>query len=713
MLKKIVFTFLLVCLLAFPGSAWEQTFENHPNDIDSDYFSISGAGAVESYSNGFALRCNTGTTYINIDAAYINEYLGFTIYSKDGSGICRTGLILYNEDNEVLFSDTDFCAFDIGWTPARIEFIETESGLGIESYRYGVLDQSTSYTMTGEVDHMQIVINPTSSRSVWVDDVSSVRGVIDCDYELPETATYQYFKLGFPTISSSTWYAVVTNPNNDVVHVTANLTAPTAYNSANTCYITQQIPRTNCTEGGTYNIRLYRHDITLNKNYFYGERYFYYNLPSSDHLELNTSSVLAGGQVRIYSYIGSYAPGYFVTFRTSPTKGDPTTVRHDITGTTGQEVNDIYYATIPADAITGNTIIYLVDPSGNVADYAILDITETYSTIPKVSLDKNVYEANDTVKISYSGAPSNALLNLQLRSGNTGVSSYVWQVTGSGSKTYTLGSVAADNMILTLKENGGSTLVSDSASILTGTFYLSGRVYDAVSGAAVEGANVLVGGNSDLTNTDGDYGLNTTAGRNSVTITCSGYEIYYGYVPVYDIFSTKNFWIVPTSTYSGNSVYGVVTSSGIGVPLKGVRVVLSNSTDSFTEYTDERGYFAIEGIDNGTYNIRVSLSNYDTQQKSITVSGNTYQSFRLVAEDDYEEEGSDPDPDSGSIEDEVDDTDYTKQKYGAYGRHAFDFNGDAKVSADEWKYAFEHLIVVIGCLCFMGFLMIVGRAGRR
>lgn len=87
-----------------------------------------------------------------------------------------------------------------------------------------------------------------------------------------------------------------------------------------------------------------------------------------------------------------------------------------------------------------------------------------------------------------------------------------------------------------------------------------------------------------------------------------------------------------SSAYAhGNLIEGTVRDSLSDERLVGASIFLNNGQS--VVYTDARGNFRFDGLEDGTYTIKISFVGYKTLQKTISVSGNeiTRITFKLVA----------------------------------------------------------------------------------
>jgi len=94
--------------------------------------------------------------------------------------------------------------------------------------------------------------------------------------------------------------------------------------------------------------------------------------------------------------------------------------------------------TIPDDAPSGEWGVYLQDTDCSKTKYI------TVLTVCNVSTDKDEYYLGDTVTINYTNAPPNS--NLSIYPSRSGKGGNTWDVSGSGTKTYTIPDDASTGM---------------------------------------------------------------------------------------------------------------------------------------------------------------------------------------------------------------------------------------------------------------------------
>jgi hypothetical protein len=701
-LKKIIFSLLLLCLLALPASAWQESFEGHSDDMslsESD-FNINDF-AVASNDHGYTILKSVGSTAqtIIINQPF-NNYLAYDIkyYTSSSNYACYMKVTFTNSsgDNSVynLVSDLDTLGLNYN---KRVELIENPGGTAFDLYIDGVFKNSFPYLNEGSVDGTgNITIEFKTSAStktdyIWLDNFvgGSDYSIIGCDNEFTTLDSYQYYNFGFPIPVDAYMFCRVYAPNGTILQ-TENVSLATEYS----------IQKSLITEGGTYSIKLFQHDNLSGTNYFFASRNFIFDQPSGKSIILNKEQYSPSDQMEIFTYMPTYSSGHKVTISYKTPSGY-TSYTYDVTSA---EYTKNWV--LPATAQWGSFFAYFRDANDNVVAYDNFEVTAPLGTT-SLYLDKSTYENNDTVKISYKYLPDDSDISLQLKSGSTNVYTESWRdLSGSGVITFNISGRAADSIyVKAVKPVAGGTntiLKEATAKILSGNGFISGKIYDGSTNTPLSGATISIGGSETISDALGYYEMTTLMGTQPVHITCDGYKEYTGNVRIIYLSNNLNFYLVPE--IAGNTLYGTVTDYYTGEPLNNTYIQIKNGSNVYGMLTHRTtGYYLFdqEGLE-GTWDVTVTKTGYDTYTKSKIIENNTYLAIKLV-----------PVGGASDIPEDVDEINYTKKKYGAYGRHAFDFDGDGKVSGEEWRYAFEHLIVLLGCLLFMGFISIVGRAGRR
>lgn len=632
-MKKIIFSLLLLCLLAVPGSAWVMTGWDHPDDTDmSEHLVIVDAGATVAIYEGhesyyFPTVPKTTLKKFAMDKP-IDDYLGFTWQTTASTFVNNRDfyvtIAMYN-DTGVKVLDTlgsgDFVTFQHPVSvPVRVEIEENGYGTGWDLYINGVLKDSDAYLVSepGEIEKVEFgFYSQYSGGNMLIYDLSTTPGVVGCDDTIEYSDTEQKYTCGFPIITGSTWYAKCYNPDGEII-----------YNNSQDNFSQHSISKDLINESGTYTIRLFQ-KTALGNEFFYASRYFVYDVPSGNSITLDKSEYIPGNQMQIFSYIPSFTSGYkvSVSYRTSD---GLTAYTYDVLSTDYTK-----FWTIPSNAQGGSYFAYLRDPSDNVVEYASFDILAPLGTTD-LYLDKSTYENNDTVKITYKYLPDDCRIDVYLLSGSTKIYTTNWlDVSGSGVKTFNIGGRAADSLYVKVTRGDifeGTILKDVSAKILSGEYFISGKIYDSSTNTPISGATIYIGGSETTSNALGYYEMTVLAGTQPVSIVCDGYNQYTGNVQVYSLSTSQNFYLVKTITTGSNTLYGTVTDYYTGAPLNSTYIQIKNGSTVYSMLTHSKTgnyLFDQEGL-SGSWDVTVTKTGYDTHTRTVTIDGDTYQSIKLV-----------------------------------------------------------------------------------
>ncbi|MDQ1254041.1 MAG: hypothetical protein QG646_3255 [Euryarchaeota archaeon] len=695
MLKKVIFSLLLICLLALPGSAWEMTFEDHSNDVIRNsqigtMFSGYSSSSLSTTIEGNSMLAVGGNSNVNITGDW-DDYFAFTYTSSSSQTVWAT-VTLKDENGTTLCTTGAMYAPCASGSYKRVEIVKSSVGViayvnGVQFYSGSVADKEVAYTV--------VQFTQGGTTNGLLDDFTTDYYSIGVESSFtPEDGT-EFVTYGVPIPSSYNTWLRLCAPNGTILY-TWNLTGSGAgyltWNSDN-----------NLSSAGTYAFRLVGKDTIYptSQNFTLETKTFTYIVPSANSIETDKAAYNIGDKIYMYLHVAPYSSGYKVHL----TANGNLLKSFDVTA----EDNTFTY-TIPSNIGTNYLFAYLVNPEGDIDDSVQVKINGMEST-PYLEINKDVYSNNETIYVYYYHMPIGTKLTATFYSGsNTVRSSTVTLNDVVSYSTFTIGGSSADYVLIEAYDPDTDEVYdSVSATILKGTYRISGKVYNAESGTPISGATVLSEGFSATTNSLGEYSGSTFPGDNTISVSATGYEDLHVATYVNSVNFVQNFYLVPLYVSdSGSSLYGSVTDYYTGDPVANARLLLRNGTTSYTKYSDSRGYYYFDNAALvGDWTISVTADDYDNYQRTVTISGDTYLGIRLVPE------GGIPDAEEVEPQPEVDYTNYSAQPYGAMGRHPFDFNGDGDASADEWKYAFERLIILVGCLCFMGFLGIVGRAGRR
>ncbi len=712
MLEKIVFCLLVLMALTVPVSAWEETFEGHENDIPISDLTVSG-GSIGAWDHGSAYTFSGQNQNVSLTIPRVYDgYLAYTVQSRNANTYATTYFFieLLNANNSVYCSGSFYDRYDNTYDSSRHRIELIQSGNVITAYKDGTASVFSTINNPGSANAAKIRIRMTTDSDTnlagaYIDDISSTPTVVGCDSSISLTDNSQYYKIGKPNPSACYWFTRLYGPTGALI-IQSNVTDLNE----------KSIAHSSLTDGqGTYVLRLYQHDNLSGSNYYYSSRSFIYGSSGTVNydgtIELDDTEYNPGDIINIWTHLDSYSAGYRVNTRISTSAG------FQEFGYSIKGEDQHGSITIPSNALqSGNAFIYIIDPYGDVAGYA------TYSIIvgaggPQLAFDKSTYDRSDKAYLSYKNAPTGSEITVKFRSGESVIDEVEYDASGvNGFITINLSEfTSADGLLAEMGDYNGVLQAQDSANIIAGYYLLKGRVYDSITGAALPGADITLAGNTSKTDSQGNYEITALAGRNEFIVSKDGYLSLQGSVSVYDLIAEHNFFITPITTIDGVGIYGTVSSYRTDSVLPGASVVITNNDNgtSYSTITNSRGYYEINHEDlAGNCTVRISKANYDTATQNLLLDAMTFVNFRLNAVAGYEEiDLSSSTGGSGEVL-TAEEREY-REKYGEMGQHPFDFNSDGGVSGDEWRYAVEHLVVIIGCLVFMGFMAIVGRGGRR
>ena len=162
-----------------------------------------------------------------------------------------------------------------------------------------------------------------------------------------------------------------------------------------------------------------------------------------------------------------------------------------------------------------------------------------------------------------------------------------------------------------------SPLPSPTPTATPGTATIAGQVTDSQTRLAIVAATLSVspGGQSVLTDFNGNFSVNVRTGTYTVTAKASGYSSGSQTVTVNGGQKTNLVFRLVGVTASG-SLNGSVTDSLSGNPTVGATVTLS---DGMVRVTDLNGSFSYAIVLTGSYTLTVSAVGYVTQSQIVTV----------------------------------------------------------------------------------------------
>jgi hypothetical protein len=147
---------------------------------------------------------------------------------------------------------------------------------------------------------------------------------------------------------------------------------------------------------------------------------------------------------------------------------------------------------------------------------------------------------------------------------------------------------------------------------------IGGQVLDSQTLRPIAAATVALspGGNSALTDANGNFTIGVNAGTYTVTASAPSYNSASQNVTVaVGKKATISFRLVSVAAFG--SLTGRVVDSASRAPIAGATVTLS---DGLIRTTDWSGNFSFAIVLNGTYSVTVSALGYVTQTKSVTIT---------------------------------------------------------------------------------------------
>ena len=167
-------------------------------------------------------------------------------------------------------------------------------------------------------------------------------------------------------------------------------------------------------------------------------------------------------------------------------------------------------------------------------------------------------------------------------------------------------------------------------------YIISGTVFDADTGAIIEGALVSASGVTTTSSTStvtGKFQLYLSEGIYTITTSKSGYQnnVQSDLLIDHDV-TWAQIHLVPIGTGNG-TLYGNVNDANTGYAILDVHVIITNATDRIDAYTSSGGYYEATGLaQSSTYTVRALKTGYYTYNGSVTTeaSGATHKSFEMV-----------------------------------------------------------------------------------
>jgi len=616
---KIILSLLLLCLFAAPGSAWELGFEEHPDDE----FSVHGADVcmLSSFnlaSSGTNSRIYySGTTSTPSFTAKIHlpveDYLAFSVTTAAGNTANTVSVSFFNGTIQV-GSCTIYSIYSSITTSKRITITK-----GTGSTWYYLLDGAGGGTFSIP-DGEQI-----TSFMVSVSNGANTQKT----YTLDDFSTDDTFQLGFDSPSATGSQLTVTSGTHPMAGFEFSRTFEDSdgniISSSSLSSTTGSSSITLPTTSGEYTMRIRGIDTTNpnSPNYIlYSKSLLIEGTDAIDtRLELNKELYNPGETVRIFSHVSPYSAGYSIKIKYA----DSLYKNFDIT-------TEDQYTTwvLPSDTLN-YIFVYLLNPSGNIVQFAQFEVFGSTPT-PKMTIDKTSYYNSESIKVSYQNMrPGVKLSATYYNAGQKLDTSTIILNDLNGIEFFSIGGRSADSVIINAL---GTTelYASETAKILYGNYYVSGKVLNAATGAAVPGALVWTPGFTVTTDETGAYGHKTGPGSLNVTISADGYETAHVSMYVNSINTVKDFYITPNYvSNTGASLYGIITDYYTGEALSGCNIKLSQGATTHYTITNNKGYYVSEYADlSGTWVLKITKSGYDTYSQNISISGDTYCGVRLV-----------------------------------------------------------------------------------
>lgn len=166
-----------------------------------------------------------------------------------------------------------------------------------------------------------------------------------------------------------------------------------------------------------------------------------------------------------------------------------------------------------------------------------------------------------------------------------------------------------------------------SRSPVTGTYNLTGAVYDQATGAPLGGATVLLGPYSASTGSTGQYAfLGLPNSAYALTISQPGYNIYAAAVdlsatPRRDVYLPRRQANCPTGALTG-----YVRDATTRAPKANVAITVG----AFLATSDGSGHYAVPQLDPGAYTVSTSLAGYVPYSDTVNACGNTTSDILLT-----------------------------------------------------------------------------------
>lgn len=159
--------------------------------------------------------------------------------------------------------------------------------------------------------------------------------------------------------------------------------------------------------------------------------------------------------------------------------------------------------------------------------------------------------------------------------------------------------------------------------------YVKGTVYDAFTSEGISGATISTnkGNYSTTTDQNGAYQLKASSGQYTITASASGYFSASQTVTVKEgVTALIDFDLSPATT---GSISGY-TEEDDGDVLPDVTITLSGNSSNYSAKTDKDGYFKIEDIEPGEYQLTFEKETYATQTYLVTIEAGEETDFGIT-----------------------------------------------------------------------------------
>ncbi|AKB47395.1 hypothetical protein MSKOL_1618 [Methanosarcina sp. Kolksee] len=304
-MKKII-SFLLFLLIPFtfcvsPAIAWEQTYEGHPYDASTDYFSYY-SGTTQYYENSHVWQYGA-SGYIYITApffGYLSHFASFSTYET-------LNIKLYNGTTQLLSLTPPTLTGANTWH--RIELIENYAGTGATLYVDGVAQASGAYSTTAQVTKIYIGTS-TPSGVLRLDDFSTSSFCVGHQGFVSSADTTTYFTVATPNTSGVSYQARMTDADGICLD-TWNLSAVrTVFNHNTSIFTNNGLYYINVL--GSDNVLYYSKPIFYFSDGIYPESYFIAETDTAAEIrdENNNGGIISGGS-SVYLYPDEKEDGYY------------------------------------------------------------------------------------------------------------------------------------------------------------------------------------------------------------------------------------------------------------------------------------------------------------------------------------------------------------------------------------------------------------------